>query len=160
MHCPNNAVPRVSSASQTSFELLKVALIPAVTSRDKTPSWQWTAHFYTQDSILLCVLLSQVLVLGQRPVTSFKKPQTSLKCETHLSCTKSFNQNQTGIELQVPTAQEQPQKKNIKAETKLQDTKWVQNRQQRQNCKSVYTLSYSWKWAKQRDRLAFSSIIL
>lgn len=117
-HRPNNAVPRVSSTAQTSFHLLKVALISAVISRDKIPYWQWTAYCYTQDSILLCVLLSQVLVLGQKPTISSKKPQTSLKCETHLSCTKSFNQNWTGIELQVLITQEQPQKKKEKGRDK------------------------------------------
>lgn len=157
-HCPNNAVPRVSSAAQTSFDLLKVALISALTSRDKTPSWRWTAHCYTQDSILLCVLLSQTLVLGQKPVTSFKKPQTSLKCEIHLSYTKSSNQNGIGTELQVPIAQEQPQKKHIKTETEIAEHKRVQNRHPCQNCQ--FTSFLIPEDGQNRDHLAFSSIIL
>lgn len=98
-------------------------------SDTKRQNWQWTAHCYTQDSILLCVLLSQVLVLGQKPVKSFEKPQTSLKCETHVSCTKSFNQKlNRHRETSSHCTRTATEKKKKRQRQKFQSTKWVQKR--------------------------------
>lgn len=159
-HCPHNAVAQSLFSSTDQFWPFKSGTYFCSNIKRKNTLLTEDSTLL-QDSILLCVLLSQVLVLGQKPVIPLKKPQTSLKCKTYLSYTKSFNQNWAGIELQVPIAQQQPQEKK-KKEKKRQRQKLPNEFKTDIYVRTVsqFTFFLIPEDGQNRDHLAFSSIIV